>query len=88
MSYDESLDSLTFPKEKEVEILNLFETEKVKPIKKRLWREQGITNSKFAKPLYTPEKNIIKIGYEVERITLQQLLNLLAMMDFTFSIQQ
>jgi ribulose 1,5-bisphosphate carboxylase large subunit-like protein len=112
-SYDESLGSLTFPKEKETEVLDLFETEKKKPTKEKLWRmedlikdhiiislsyssplerdevintvigrQRGVTNSKFAKPLHSPERNIIRIGYDAKHITLQQLFNLLAMHGF------
>lgn len=112
-SYDRSLESLTFPKEKEIETLNLFKSveEKKDSIKKNLWREEdlindhilislsyssrlaideiindileeqkGVTNSEFVKPLYALEKNMIKLGYKIERITsLQKLLNLLSM---------
>ncbi|GEM_PF-2289418 len=42
-SYDRSLESLTFPKEKETEILELFETaEKKEYTKKELWREEDV----------------------------------------------
>jgi ribulose 1,5-bisphosphate carboxylase large subunit-like protein len=42
MSYDASSESATFPKEKEIEILNLFETEEKKHAKKKIWREEDL----------------------------------------------
>jgi ribulose 1,5-bisphosphate carboxylase large subunit-like protein len=41
-SYDRNLESLTFPKEKETKILDLFETKERKRIKEKLWREEDV----------------------------------------------
>jgi len=113
VSYDESLESVAFPKEKEIEILDLFEKgeknkimeglqkeedlitdhiivsysysshSEVGEIINRILKEQsGMVNSKYAKPLYTFEKNVIKFGYNTKYVTtLQQILNLLALHD-------
>jgi len=111
ISYDESSESITISKEKEAEILDLFEKEKKNYIKKKLQRvedlikdhiiisysyrsssemdeiinrilkeQSGLMNSKYVKPLYTFEKNMIKFAYETKYVTtLQQLLNLLCL---------
>jgi len=47
-----------------------------------LKEQSGLINSKFAKPLYSFEKNMIKFGYKMNYIkTLQQVLSLLSLHD-------
>ncbi len=61
ISYDSISGSITFPKEKEVEILDLFETEKHK--KKKFWREEDlIKNHIIISCSYTSH-------FEIEKIT-------------------